>query len=139
MDDLAVMRDGHRPRLVEGMSHIITIDHIAIHGSRAPAVHRRDMRTGHAHQRRRDLEPGGGFGLLNRMRDRLGGRGQIHDDTFADSLRRLDAHTQDADGFVILHPPHEGAHLGRSDINAYNNFFHVIDSSCNKAQSDTSH
>ena len=62
--------------------------------------------------------------LLDRMGNCLGSRGQIHDNALADPLRRLNAHTQDADGLVILHPPHQGAHLGGTNIDAYNNFFH---------------
>ena len=70
------------------------------------------------------LQPGGLLGLLHRTGDGLRGRAQVHDDTLADALRRLDAHAQDADGLVILHTPDQRADLGRANVNASQYLFH---------------
>ena len=72
-----------------------------------------------------DLDPRGGFGLLDRLGYGLGGRSQIDDDAFLDPLGGFHARPQDADG-TFLHPPHQGADFGRADINSYNNLIHRL-------------
>ena len=82
------------------------------------------MRACQTHQGGGDFQPGGLFGPFHGMGDRLCGRGQVNDHTFADAIRRLDPYTEDANQFLILDPPDERAYFGGSYIDAYNDFFH---------------
>jgi hypothetical protein len=127
MNDLAIVRNGDSTRLIQSMDNIILLDRISIHSHRAAAIYRGNMRASHAHQSRRDLQPRRGFGFLHRTRNCLGGCGEIYNDALFNSLRRLDTHAENPDGLIVLHPPHQRAHFGRTNVNAYNNFFHVIE------------
>ncbi len=123
VDDLAVVGDGDGLGGVQGAGDVVLIDHPARNAHHAPAVDRGNVRAGQADQGRGDLQAGRTLGLLYRAGNRLGGSGQVDDGAFADSLGRFDAHPQDAQVALPLHPRDQGADLGRAYINSDDNRF----------------
>jgi hypothetical protein len=79
----------------------------------------------------------GVLGALHRTADGLRGNIHIHDVAFFDSFRRLDAHAQNADGLAVFHASNQRADLGRANVDAYNNFFHIIDLRDNTGRLET--
>ena len=124
VDDLPVMRDGHSPGCFHCPQDIILVNRPPGDSHNSTAVYRSDMRASQADQSRGDLETRRRLGFLDRLRDRLRRRRQVHDHPLADAVRWLDAHAEDADGFVILHAPDQRTDFGCANIDSYNNFIH---------------
>jgi hypothetical protein len=126
MQHLASVRQRHRFGGIHGAFQVIQL-HAARVGDahRASAVDRLDMSPGNRDERAPDFVAAAGLSLVDRRRNGCRERAHIRDGSPAHPARRLDARTEHIN-IGVAHFADDGADLRRADVDAYNEFAHVL-------------
>ena len=115
---LAVVRDGDGARVLDGALHVLVLHgpHAADPGD-TPAVDRRDLIPGHAHERAPDLVAAAALRLVHGGRDRRRQGVHVRDDAFLHAAARLDAQPHHVEVFLAYFTD-DGTDLGRADVDS---------------------
>ena len=130
MEDLLVHGDVHRPGAVDRPRDVCGTDLPVLDRGHAARIDPLDVAAGDPHVHRVDLHAGHKLGLVDRFFDGLHGAVDIHDHAFFQAVGRADADPDDVDLSAVLDLAHNGADLGRPQVQTYE---HIIRFFCHRA------
>ncbi len=123
MEHLLVHGDVDGPGAVDGARHVGLAHFLVLDRRHAAGVEALDMAAGNADIDRVDLHAGHELGLLHGFLDGLDGAVDVHDHAFFQAVGGADADPDDVHLSVVLHLAHDGADLGRPQVEPYQ---HII-------------
>ena len=127
MQHLLVHGNVHGPRRVDHPRHVGGIDLFVLDGNDAAGVDALDVAAGNAYVDRIDLHARHQLGLAHRLPHGLHGAVDVDNHAFFQAVGRADPDPDDVHLARVLHRAHDGADLGRAEIESHQyviRFFH---------------